>query len=45
MEEDDVSTLEDLLPTRLGTAKVKWVLPSIPSVLQAASYYQEPSLD
>ena len=44
-EEDNTSTPEDLPVTRLSTAKVKWDLPSNPSVLQAASYCWEPSLD
>ena len=45
VEEGDANTLEDTLLTRLSTAMVKWVLPSIPSVLLAAQYYWEPSLD
>ena len=44
-EEDLGNTAEDSAQPRLGTAKVKWVLPSNPSVQPAAPCYQELSLD
>ena len=45
LEEDPASILEDSPHSRLGTAKVEWVLPSTQSIWQDGQHYQEPSLD
>ena len=44
-EEDPACNEEDSPPPRLGTAKVKWVLPSKKSTRQDGRGYLEPSPD
>ena len=43
--EDPGNTVEDCVQPKPGPAKVRLVLPSNPSVLQAVPCYREPSLD